>query len=101
MRRVHAVAAICELDATTNEWTEQFGASPLVVGPGEDAFWRTPEVNLSVNGDVGGTYSQNDFGIRSPRRTCSTDVNGRLWEAFNPDLQALESVEVYRALSEN
>jgi catechol 2,3-dioxygenase-like lactoylglutathione lyase family enzyme len=98
MRRIHIALAVDDLNATIHDYTERLGAAPTVVVPGKYALWRTSEVNLSVNSDVTQTERLRHIGFEDDQvteKTRSTDVNGLMWEAFNPDQQDHEIVEVY------
>jgi catechol 2,3-dioxygenase-like lactoylglutathione lyase family enzyme len=98
VRRIHVALAVDDLNATIRDYTERLGAAPIVVVPGKYALWRTPEVNLSVNSDRTQTERLRHIGFEDDQvteTTRSTDVNGLMWETFNPDQQDHEIAEVY------
>jgi catechol 2,3-dioxygenase-like lactoylglutathione lyase family enzyme len=102
VRRIHVALAVDDLNATIRDYTERLGAAPVVVVPGRYALWRTPEVNLSVNSDGTQAERLRHIGFEDDKVTETTrsiDVNGLMWEAFNPDQQDHEIAEVYGPLA--
>ncbi|HUZ19523.1 MAG TPA: hypothetical protein VMU75_03000 [Acidimicrobiales bacterium] len=100
MRRVHVALAVDDLEATIRGYTERLGADPVAVVAGRYALWRTAEVNLSVNSDVGASERLRHLGFEDDEvvaRAESTDVNGVMWESFNAAWQDEGIVRVYGA----
>lgn len=100
MRRIHIALAVDNLEQTIQDYTERLGAPPTAVLGGRYALWRTPEVNLSVNSELGSAPRLRHLGFEDDGvvgHTESTDVNGLLWEAFHPDWQIDALAEVYGA----
>ena len=98
MRRIHIALAVDSLDDTIVDYTRRLGAEPVAVVPGKYALWRTPEVNLSINADVGSDQRLRHLGFEDDtvaEKTEDHDVNGIMWEAFTSAWQDEGLVRVY------
>jgi catechol 2,3-dioxygenase-like lactoylglutathione lyase family enzyme len=98
MRRVHVALAVNDLEATIHDYSQRLGAEPVTIVAGRYALWRTPEVNLSVNCDVGAGERLRHLGFEDDEVTTkseSIDVNGLMWESFSSHWQDEGIVRLY------
>lgn len=98
MRRLHVALSCDDLNATIADYSERLGAPPVTVVSGVYALWRTAQVNLSVNVQLGAGGRLRHLGFeddRAPAKTESIDVNGITWESFNAAWQREGIERVY------
>lgn len=99
MKRIHIAITTHDIAATVQDYTQRFGADPVVVVPEDYALWRTETLNFSVRqdstcqpGELRHLGWEDDVAYAF---TTETDCNGILWERFNADHQGTEINQIW------
>ena len=94
VKKLHIAISTDQIAETVADYSQRLNAKPCLVIPGEYALWRTESLNLSIRQDAAATPgSLRHLGWEVPEATGftqDTDVNGLVWERFNPQHQADE-----------
>lgn len=99
MKKLHLALSTHDIETTVKEYTQRFGAEPVLVVENEYALWRTDTLNVSVRNDPTCKPGElRHLGWEDPDAdsfSSETDCNGILWERFSAQVQADEIEEVW------
>ncbi|MEM9451568.1 MAG: hypothetical protein AAGA75_23960 [Cyanobacteria bacterium P01_E01_bin.6] len=94
MHKLHIAISTDKIEDTIKDYSHRLGHEPCSFIPGEYALWRTESLNVSIRHDPSsppGTLRHLGWEDASASAfTQETDVNGIIWERFNPQHQADE-----------
>ncbi len=93
VKKFHIAIGVRNIDESINDYSVRLGQRPHFVVPDEYALWRTPTLNFSIRKSDDDSAKVRHLGWEDAEVanfTSETDVNGIVWERFNPQNQVDE-----------